>query len=296
MGFGREFVVFDTETTGMPPSGRLVEIGAIKVRGSHVVERFERLVYPDGPIPPAVTAIHGIRDADVADAPAALDVLREFLAWIGDAPLLGHNVAFDAAVLAAECIRFGLPPPANPTWCTLRAARSLLQRPSHSLEALVRDLGLPPAPHHRALADAEHTLNLHWRIQEVAAQRLKPKAYGSGRPLASFAPEPARLAGHGEILRDASLTGEAVDLRYRSASGWVGALRVSPRFFYQRGAHAWMEALCHEDCWYKTYRLDRVVSARLCLDAAPVEPRRPSVPARFLTADEGKGLPPAREG
>jgi len=42
----REFVVFDTETTGMPPGARLVEIGGLKIRGNNVVDRFERLVNP----------------------------------------------------------------------------------------------------------------------------------------------------------------------------------------------------------------------------------------------------------
>ncbi len=274
MGFGREFVVFDTETTGMPPGARLVEIGAIKVRGSHAVERFERLVFPEGPIPPEVSAIHGIRDADVAGAPTSDAVLKEFFAWAGESPLVGHNVAFDAAVLAAECARFGLPVPANSTWCTLRAARSLLQRPSHSLAALVLDLGLPAATHHRALADATHTLNLLWRLQQVTPERFKASSFGRGRALAEYAPEAVRLDERGEILREASVIGEAVDLRYRSASGWVSALRVSPRFFYRRGSHLWMEALCHEACYFKTYRLDRVVAAQPSPDAAPVEVRR----------------------
>ena len=62
MALPREFVVFDTETTGMPPGARLVEIGALKVRGHHVVDRFESLVYPECPIPPSVIRIHGIDD------------------------------------------------------------------------------------------------------------------------------------------------------------------------------------------------------------------------------------------
>lgn len=274
MVLGREFVVFDTETTGMPPSGRLVEIGALKVRGRNVADRFERLVFPECPIPPQVTAIHGIRDADVADAPDAGAVLEEFIAWAGGAPLVGHNVAFDAAVLAAECQRFGIVPPNNPTWCTLRAARSLLQRPSHSLEALVQDLGLPPAEHHRAMADAEHTLNLLWHMMEAAGDRFRLSAFGRGRPLAEHAPEACELPASHEILRAACDTGEAVGLRYRLASGWLTQCQVSPRYFYRRGGQLWMEALCHEDCFFKSYRLDRVVAAQLCQDAAPVELRR----------------------
>lgn len=291
VGIGREFVVFDTETTGMPPSGRLVEIGALKVRGAAVVERFERLVFPEGPIPEGAIAIHGITDAMVADAPDAGEVVKEFLAWAGGAPLLGHNVAFDAAIVAAECRRFGLAPTDNATWCTLRAARGLLKRRSHSLESLVTELGLPPAGHHRALADAQHTLNLWWRLSEVCATGGRAPA-ARGRSLAEHLPEEPRLPEHGAALHEASLLGEAVDLQYRLADGRLAALRVTPRWFFRRGGHLWMEALCHEACFYKTYRLDRVAAARLQPDAPPLAPRR--FPSRIGGADgraESVGLP-----
>ncbi len=274
MAIGREFVVFDTETTGMPPGGRLVEIGALKVRGGTVVERFERLVFPEAPIPPEVIAIHGITDAMVADAPDARAVVSDFLAWIGDAPLLGHNVSFDAAIVAAECRRFGLTLPDNPTWCTLRAARGLLKRRSHSLQSLVTELGLPPAEHHRALSDAQHTLHLWWRLCEVGGADGRGSDAARGKKLSQFAPQEPRLLERDEMLRDASLLGEAVDLSYRLATGRLSALRVTPRLFYLRGGHLWMEALCHEACYYKSYRLDRVAGARMSLDAPPITPRR----------------------
>lgn len=274
LGIGREYVVFDTETTGMPPGGRLVELGAIKVRGSTMVDRFERLVFPEGPIPAEVTAIHGITDAMVAAAPDARTVVSEFLEWAGPAPLLGHNISFDAAILAAECRRFGIAVPDNPTWCTLRAARGLLKRRSHSLQSLVAELGLPPAEHHRALADAQHTLNLWWRLCEVGSSDGRGSDAARGKNLSHYSPAEPRLSERDELLRDAALLGEAVDLNYRLANGRLAGLRVTPRLFYQRGGHGWMEALCHEACYYKSYRLDRVAGARLCLDAAPVTPRR----------------------
>lgn len=294
MGIGREFVVFDTETTGMPPGGRLVEIGALKVRGAAVVDRFERLVFPEGPIPPEVTAIHGITDAMVADAEDARAVVGAFLQWAGDAPLLGHNVSFDAAMVAAECRRFGLPLPDNPTWCTLRASRGLLKGRSHSLTALVASLGLPPARHHRALDDAQHTLNLWWRLCEVAGDHGRGSDAARGKNLSHFAPEDPRLAERDEILREASLMGEAIDLSYRLATGRLSSLRVTPRLFYRRGGHLWMEALCHDACYYKSYRLDRVAGARPCLDAPPVSPRR--FPRRAGGEFAGRLPPPAELG
>ncbi|MCH2111926.1 MAG: 3'-5' exonuclease [Planctomycetes bacterium] len=182
----REFIVFDTETTGMPPGARLVEIGAIKVRGESVIDRFDSLVNPQIPIPSQVVSVHGISDEDVQDAPHAREVLLKFADWAGKLPLLGHNVAFDAAMLATESLRAGLSLPKNPTYCTLQSARRFLRRKSHSLENLVRDLDLPTAEHHRASSDALHTLHVLWRIQEVASCRAVLK---KGRAVHEFAPK-----------------------------------------------------------------------------------------------------------
>lgn len=275
MGLPREFVVFDTETSGMPPSGRLVEIGALRVRGSHIVDRFQRLVYPESPIPEQVVAIHGIDDAMVADAPTAEEVVPEFLAWVGRAPLVGHNVAFDARVLAGEAQRFGLELPANRTLCTLRAARRLLKRPSHALSALVAELGLPVGVHHRAMEDAEHTLHLYWKMQELLGEACTAGAFHTGRTLDEYQEVPPRIPASRQVLCDAADQGEAVELRYRSSSGALFAALVSPRIFYRRGKATFMEAYCHNAGWYKSYRLDRVAAAQLRPEAAPVVLRRP---------------------
>jgi len=274
MALPREYVVFDTETTGMPPGARLVEIGALKIRGHQVVDRYEQLIYPEAPIPPAVIRIHGIDDAAVADAPTAAEAVPAFLAWAGKLPLIGHNVRFDASMLAVEAVRIGYSLPDNPTLCSLRAARGLLQRRSHSLENLVKELQLPAAEHHRALADAQHTLHLLWKLEAMFGKEFRRSHLGNAAPLSSFLPEPVRLPSSRAILGDAAAQGEAIDLSYRLANGHVFRTRVSPRLLYRSGKHGWMEALCHEACFYKSYRLDRVVGAQLAPDAAPIEARR----------------------
>lgn len=274
MGLPREFVVFDTETTGMPPGARLVEIGALKVRGGNIVDRYEQLIYPETPIPPGVIRVHGIEDQDVAEAPTAADALPEFLKWIGKLPLVGHNVRFDASMLAVEAVRVGLVLPENPTLCSLQASRGLLKRRSHSLENLVRELDLPAADHHRALADAQHTLHLLWKLESLFGREFHRSHLGAGAPLSSFVPDPVRLPVSRAVLAEAAAQGEAIDLNYRLANGHIYRTRVSPRLIYRSGKHGWMEALCHDACFYKSYRLDRVVGAQLAPDAAPVEARR----------------------
>ena len=277
MALPREFVVFDTETTGMPPGARLLEIGALKVRGHHVVDRFERLVYPESPIPSSVIRIHGIDDKLVQDAPTADQVLPEFLQWIGKAPLVGHNVRFDATVLAAEAARYGIVLPSNPTFCTLLASRKLLKRRSHALEALVQELGLPSATHHRALADAEHTLNLMRKMEMMFGREFRTSTMGQGRALDTFEPETLPHDEQTGILQQAVDLGVPVQMTYRLRSGSVFQTLVTPRFLYGSSRRQWMEALCHETGFYKSYRLDRVLQVHPEPEAPPATVRRISL-------------------
>ena len=270
----REYVVFDTETTGTPPGARLVEIGALKVRGRNVLERFDSLVFPECPIPEEVVGIHGITDADVLSAPTAAEVVPDFLEWVGRRPLVAHNAPFDASMLASECQRLGLPVPENPVLCTLRASRGLLRRRSHSLQSLVRDLGIPAEEHHRASADAEQAMRLLWYLREAAGASFRSSVLGKAPPLSSFVPEPPRLPSSKQVLAEAADRQEAVDLRYALPGGRVVPMRVSPRFFYLRRQRILMEALCHLDLHYKTYRLERIASAHFSHDAPPVGVRR----------------------
>jgi len=274
MSLPREFVVFDTETTGMPPGARLVEIGALKVRGHHVVDRYEQLVYPECPIPEAVIRIHGINDKMVREAPTSEKVLPEFLAWIGKAPLVGHNVRFDAAVLAAEAARLRLDLPENPTLCTLLASRRLLKRRSHALVSLVKELGLPQAEHHRALADAEHTLNLMYKLEMMFGKEFRTASMGPGHALSDHRLEPLAPCPRTEILLQAAADGFPVQMTYRLRSGSVYQALVSPRFLYRSSRQQWMEALCHDAGFYKSYRLDRVLKAHPAPEAPPAEARR----------------------
>ena len=277
MALPREFVVFDTETTGMPPGARLVEIGALKVRGHHVVDRFESLVYPECPIPEQVIRIHGIDDRMVQDAPTADEVVPKFFKWIGKAPLVGHNIRFDATVLAAEAARYDLGLPDNKLLCTLLASRKLLKRRSHALQSLVEELGLPTAEHHRALADAEHTLNLMFKMEMMFGKEFRTSSMGQNQALHAQRLDPVPSTHQTDILQDAAEQGIPVQMTYRLRSGSVYQTLVTPRFLYRSSRQGWMEALCHDAGFYKSYRLDRVLGANQVPEAPPAQARRISL-------------------
>src|SRR4051812_15118715 len=80
------YVALDLETTGLVVErDRIVEVGAVRFdRTGQELERFEQLVNPGRAMSPAAQAVHGLSDADLADAPPAREVLPEFLQFLGD--------------------------------------------------------------------------------------------------------------------------------------------------------------------------------------------------------------------
>lgn len=167
------FVVLDLETTGLTPAGdRITEIGAVKVRGGEVLGELQTLVHPGRAIPSAVSAVTGITDAMVADAPSIGAVLPTLLRFIGDAVFVAHNARFDLSFLRAACERHhhGIFEPVVVD--TARLARRLLadEVRDRRLATLARHLGSRIQPDHRALTDARATVDvLHGLIERAGA-------------------------------------------------------------------------------------------------------------------------------
>jgi DNA polymerase-3 subunit epsilon len=105
----RPIVFLDLETTGPNPGmDRIVEISMIKVFPDGRRETLTHRVHPGMPIPPESTQIHGISDADVADAPRFAAIAAEIVRFIGDADLAGFNILrFDLPVLLREMTEAG---------------------------------------------------------------------------------------------------------------------------------------------------------------------------------------------
>ncbi len=149
-------MVFDIETTGLSPeTDQVVELSALKVSGGEVVDEFSMLVNPGVPIPEIVTDITGLTDAMVKDAPSIDVVLGEFVKFIGNAVLMGHNIRmFDLKFIQRDALRCFGKELANDWVDTLVIARRFLpELSSRSLESLSLWYGVSYAGAHRALAD-----------------------------------------------------------------------------------------------------------------------------------------------
>jgi DNA polymerase III epsilon subunit family exonuclease len=167
----RPFVVFDVETTSRDASqGEIVEIGAVKVQGGVIVDRWSTLVQPARSIVGA--QLHGLRDADVSNAPTAADGARQLLDWAGDSLLVAHNARFDLDFLHAA-IQDGTRVEAGRYLDTVALAREAYPDADvYKLADLARFLELGVEPTHRALPDAETAAALLIRLATDLPARI----------------------------------------------------------------------------------------------------------------------------
>jgi DNA polymerase III subunit epsilon len=153
-------IVFDTETTGLDAANgdRLIEIGCIEIVNRIPTGReFHRLLNPDRQVHPDAVAVHGLTDELLRDKPRFPEVVDEFLAFIGDAPLVAHNGMFDLGFINAELERLSRPPlPPGRIVDTLALARRRHPAGPNTLDALCKRYGidLSQRTKHGALLDS----------------------------------------------------------------------------------------------------------------------------------------------
>src|SRR4051794_6312908 len=166
------FVVVDLETTGLTPGkARICEIGAVRVRELELVERFQMLANPGAPLGARITAITGLRDADLRRAPPVGAAVRRFLAFAGDAVLVAHNARFDLGFLDRETERLTTRRLGSVAIDTVALARKLVGPRRANLAELSQYFGTAARPCHRALPDAEATAEILLALIGLAQER-----------------------------------------------------------------------------------------------------------------------------
>ena len=166
------YVVFDIETTGFSPlNNRIIEIGAVKVRGGVIQEKFSTFVNPEVPIPFRIEQLTGINDNMVLGAPVIGKVLSEFLEFCKGASLVAHNASFDVSFIARNAQVCGLE--FDPTVLdTVSLARLLLpQLNRYKLDTVAKTLNISLKNHHRAVDDAGATAEIFIAFLKMLKER-----------------------------------------------------------------------------------------------------------------------------
>lgn len=156
-----DVIVLDTETTGLScAENELIEISAARLRGREVVDRFDTFVHPNGLIPPEITELTSITNADVAHAPRAEEAVAALEEFVQGCPVIAHNATFDRSFI--ESVKGGVR--VSDIWIdSLALSRIALPRlSSHKLATMAELFGCA-AVSHRASDDVEALCGV-WRI------------------------------------------------------------------------------------------------------------------------------------
>lgn len=150
-------IVLDVETTGLDyTKERMVEFAAIRLENGKMKDRFETLINPEQHIRKSSIAVHGITEDDVKDAPTEAEVMPMILDFIGDYPIVAHNVIFDYSFINEASLRTTGNPITNARIDSQMMFKEIYpDLESCGLESLMTKFNVEFSTRHRAMADTE---------------------------------------------------------------------------------------------------------------------------------------------
>jgi len=197
------FVCFDLETTGLDAENdRIIEAAVVRFTFDTIIDSYETLIDPEGPISAVSMEIHHITEQMVEGKPKIQEVMPKILSLIGKNIIVGHGIATDISFLYAAAKRFCIPCnlASMPYIDTLRLARLYGESPTNSLEMLRAHFNIASEGAHRALSDV--TVNIEvfkflttkFKTTEELFERLKrpiqlktmPLGKHKGRPFSEI--------------------------------------------------------------------------------------------------------------
>lgn len=187
-----QYIIFDFETSGLNSKyAEVIEISAIKVIDGIIKEQFDTLVKPDNPIDPSSTAVNGITDDMVSNAPSLPEALSDFLDFIEDCTLLGYNIiSFDMPILRRIALNVLGQEISNEVIDILYIARKRLSLlPDHKLSTIASHFNISTDGAHRALTDCYITKQCYEQLLICEPQETIPKKRTqkrSSKPKPSF--------------------------------------------------------------------------------------------------------------
>lgn len=262
----KTYCAIDTETTGLERGSRIVQIAAFAfLETGEMVKAYSTNVDPEMPIPRDATAIHGLTDADVRNAPKIAPALDHVFASIPDgAELVIHNASFDCGIIAWEAARARLPVAPYRVIDTLGMARALKLTKKNDLEYLVKNHEIQRfGQAHTAVSDA-HACGMYFMF---ARKHMEPAVIpfrDTGYDFGYTDDFPLPLANLPDLVR----AGGSMTFRYEDSNGAATERTLTPYGWYTLGETLYFTGLCHLRKERRTFRADRVQAVLATAEAA----------------------------
>ena len=163
------YVLVDIETTGLSPIyDDIIEIGAIKVKNNQMIDSYNQLIKIDRNLPEMITELTGITDEMLKTGKLPQVVLEEFVEFVRDDVIIGHNVNFDLGFLQNKCKKYLGYNLSNDYIDTLFLARKLVPNSiNHKLGTLAKLFNISYEGAHRGLKDVEITYELYNKLRRI---------------------------------------------------------------------------------------------------------------------------------
>lgn len=197
--FPDNFVVIDIETTGLDPSyDEIIEIAALKINSNEIVDKFETLIKPSEPLDEFIIGLTGITNEMLENSPKIQDVLSNFLNFIDNNILVGHNVNFDINFLYDYIMAIYNKPFNNDYIDTMRLTRKLTpELKHHRLKDMVKYFNIENFVAHRAMPDVLATYEILTKSKEMVLKQFESiddftrtfKRFSKGIDIKSIVPE-----------------------------------------------------------------------------------------------------------
>lgn len=168
------YTVIDIETTGISPrDDSIIDISALRVRDRMVSDVFSALINPGYEIPSFISELTGITNKMLESAPRIESVLPDFISFLGDDIVVGHNVNFDINFLYDNSIELLSKPLNNDFIDTMRLARKIFPNaPHHRLQDISAMLSVNYSGAHRAEQDCRITYQCYIKMIEKAIEQF----------------------------------------------------------------------------------------------------------------------------
>lgn len=247
-----EYIAIDTESTGFEPGSRVVELAAVRMdENGDVIDTFESLVNPGMPIPADASAVNGITDDMVADAPVFADVHAAFDNWWHDEATCGlqwalaHNAPFDGALLTWDSARAGLLMALESIVDTLAIARQTRKKANKLTELMVEFDIQVDGDAHRALHDAK-ACAAYFKARCLPCEDASALPYWNGLNKQHPYIAPGDLPATLQAIPDLVKSGGEFTFTYQDANGDFTERTITPYGWAMSQKHEVMfHGLCH---------------------------------------------------